>query len=117
MERATLALSLSMRFGALSVSCVCAARRARGEKMIPGLSAILRARVLVALFVTVGAVAGTAVAAAQSFIGGFNSVTSLGTTVPMNGDENPYGVAWGPVTQGKLVAGQFLVSRSEEHTS
>jgi hypothetical protein len=78
--------------------------------MIPGLSAILRARVLVALFVTVGAVAGTAVAAAQSFIGGFNSVTSLGTTVPMNGDENPYGVAWVPVTKGKLVAGQFLVS-------
>ena len=49
-------------------------------------------------------------AAGQSFIGGFNSVTSLGTTVPANGDINPYGLALVPRTAGKLVAGNFLVS-------
>jgi len=49
-------------------------------------------------------------AAGQSFIGGFNSVTSLGTTVPANGDVNPYGVALVPRTAGKLVAGNFLIS-------
>ena len=49
-------------------------------------------------------------AAGQSFIGGFNSVTSLGTTVPANGDVNPYGVALVPRTVGKLVAGDFLIS-------
>jgi hypothetical protein len=49
-------------------------------------------------------------AASQSFIGGFNTVTTLGTTVPTDGDVNPYGIAMVPRSSGKLVAGQFLVS-------
>src|SRR6516164_7482876 len=37
-------------------------------------------------------------------------VTTLGSTVPNNGDVNPYGVARVPRTTGHLVQGQFLVS-------
>jgi len=49
-------------------------------------------------------------AAGQSFIGPFNTVTSISTTVPSNGDLNPYGVARVPQSRGKLVKGNFLVS-------
>lgn len=37
-------------------------------------------------------------------------VTVLGSTVPANGDVNPYGVARVPRTTGRLFAGNFLVS-------
>jgi hypothetical protein len=37
-------------------------------------------------------------------------VATLGSTVPANGDVNPYGVARVPQTVGRLVEGQFLVS-------
>jgi hypothetical protein len=55
---------------------------------------------------------GVSVASAAdgSFVGPFNHVFTLGSTVPMNGDVNPYGVAVVPRTIGKLVAGQTLVS-------
>lgn len=49
-------------------------------------------------------------AAGQSFIGPFNTVTTISTTVPANGDLNPYGVARVPVSQGNLVKGDFLIS-------
>lgn len=49
-------------------------------------------------------------AAGQSFIGHFNTVTTVSSTVPANGDVNPYGVAQVPLTRGKLVEGQFLIS-------
>lgn len=52
----------------------------------------------------------TATAAGQSFIGSFNTVTDLSTTVPTNGDVNPYGVARIPVSHGNLIAGRFLIS-------
>jgi hypothetical protein len=38
------------------------------------------------------------------------TITTLGSTVPANGDVNPYGVARVPRTVGRLVEGQFLVS-------
>jgi hypothetical protein len=41
---------------------------------------------------------------------GQKNVTTLGTTVPANGDVNPYGVALVPQTIGRLVQGRFLVS-------
>ena len=47
---------------------------------------------------------------ATSFIGSLSTVTPLGTTVPSNGDLNPYGVAQVPATKGSLVAGDFLIS-------
>ena len=49
-------------------------------------------------------------AAASSFIGAFDHVATLGSTVPGNGDVNPYGVAVVPQTEGRLVAGDTLIS-------
>lgn len=48
--------------------------------------------------------------AAGSFIGPLNTETQIASTVPANGDVNPYGVAVVPRSQGKLHAGQVLVS-------
>jgi hypothetical protein len=48
--------------------------------------------------------------AANSFVGGFQTIRTVASTVPKNGDVNPYGVAISPVTKGKLVAGHVLVS-------
>jgi hypothetical protein len=48
--------------------------------------------------------------AAGSFISSFSKVGPVGSTVPANGDLNPYGVAVVPKTIGNLVAGNVLVS-------
>lgn len=47
---------------------------------------------------------------ADSFIRPLNTVTTLSSTIPSNGDVNPYGVALVPENKGKLVQGQFLIS-------
>jgi hypothetical protein len=54
-------------------------------------------------------------AAAGSFVGPFNHVFTLGSTVPGNGDINPYGVAVIPRTVGRLTAGRTLVSNFNNH--
>src|SRR5215470_7010326 len=46
----------------------------------------------------------------SSFIGGFNKVDRIASTVPLNGDVNPYGVAVVPHTEGNLIQGHVLVS-------
>ena len=48
--------------------------------------------------------------ASSSFIGQFNTLTTIASTVPGNGDVNPYGVAVVPTTTGKLIRGNILVS-------
>lgn len=45
-----------------------------------------------------------------AFIGPLTKVTTIASTVPYNGDQNPYGVAVVPRTTGKLVEGHVLVS-------
>lgn len=45
-----------------------------------------------------------------SFIGGLPNIQTLSSTVPTNGDVNPYGVAVVPVTTGNLAQGNVLVS-------
>ncbi len=45
-----------------------------------------------------------------SFIGPLNTMTPVASTVPANGDVNPYGVAIVPRTMGNLVRGDILVS-------
>src|SRR5262249_16002626 len=65
-----------------------------------------------------GAVATAVLAAAPaaqagtpgSFIGGFHKLTTIGSTVPANGDINPYGTALVGKSQGSLVKGDVLVS-------
>jgi hypothetical protein len=61
---------------------------------------------------TLAFVAAAAVTAHASdpTIGSLSTVTPLVSTVPANGDLNPYGVALVPQTQGNLIQGQFLVS-------
>jgi hypothetical protein len=46
----------------------------------------------------------------QPFIGPFNKITSVGSTVPANGDENPYGIVNVTKSTGSLVAGDILIS-------
>lgn len=72
---------------------------------------------LAAVATTAGAVltAGLAIAPAVantpgSFIGRFHSNSTIGSTVPANGDVNPYGVAVVSHSQGKLQSGDVLVS-------
>lgn len=48
--------------------------------------------------------------AQSSFIGNFDDIMTVSSTVPANGDVNPYGVARVPVTTGNLVQGHILVS-------
>jgi hypothetical protein len=45
-----------------------------------------------------------------SFIGSLSKISKLASTVPTNGDVNPYGVAVVPSTTGALVRGHVLVS-------
>jgi hypothetical protein len=62
--------------------------------------------------------ATTATAAATSsvasspapFLAGLKTVKTIASTVPVNGDVNPYGIAFVPTSTGKLEAGQMLVS-------
>jgi hypothetical protein len=56
-----------------------------------------------------------AAAAPDTFIGPFNTVQTLASTVPKSGDVNPYGVAVAPVTKGLLTAGDVLVSNFNNH--
>jgi hypothetical protein len=49
-------------------------------------------------------------AAAAPFLSSLHTATSIGSTVPANGDVNPYGLAVVPATTGALKAGDFLVS-------
>jgi plastocyanin len=44
------------------------------------------------------------------FLAKFTSVSKLASTVPANGDVNPYGIVLVPTSVGKLQAGQLLIS-------
>ena len=53
--------------------------------------------------------------AASSFVGPLNTISTVASTVPKNGDVNPYGVAVVPASTGRLVAGDVLVSNFNNH--
>jgi hypothetical protein len=53
---------------------------------------------------------GAASAFDHPFIGQFNSITSIASTVPANGDVNPYGIVTVPSSSGALARGSTLVS-------
>ncbi len=61
------------------------------------------------LGVLLASLSATAVLAAQE-IRNLNDIDAVASTVPANGDVNPYGVALIPESKGKLVQGNFLVS-------
>ena len=52
---------------------------------------------------------GLALASGGSFIGGFHNISTISSTVPKNGDVNPYGTVVVPSSVGKLVQGNVLV--------
>jgi len=54
--------------------------------------------------------AAASTGAAGPFIGGLNKVATVASTIPGNGDVNPYGVAIVPRSHGRLTAGDVLVS-------
>jgi hypothetical protein len=56
------------------------------------------------------AAAASRTAQAPSFLGRFSIVTNIASTVPANGDVNPYGIVVVPQSTGKLVAGDTLIS-------
>jgi hypothetical protein len=63
------------------------------------------------LLAATGLGAGVAGASSlQAFVGPFHHVTTLGSTVPANGDVNPYGVAVIPQSTGRLHQNNILVS-------
>jgi hypothetical protein len=74
----------------------------------------IRMRLSTALAATLACLAAlapqTAGAFDRPFIGQFSTVTQLGSTVPANGDVNPYGIANVNTSVGALVRGDILVS-------
>jgi hypothetical protein len=52
----------------------------------------------------------TASAASTPFLAGLKSITTIGSTVPANGDINPYGIVPISTSTGKLHAGDILIS-------
>jgi len=82
-------------------------------------------RIIRASAVAVGAVALAAFAIAPaalagtspSFIGPFTHNDTITSTVPANGDVNPYGVAVVPTSTGSLVKGDVLVSNFNNSTN
>jgi hypothetical protein len=78
---------------------------------------IRRSAAVIAAIVTTtaGLLAGSGIMAASAstpttFIGNLNTVTPIASTIPNNGDVNPYGVAVVPRSNGYLQAGNVLVS-------
>ena len=69
---------------------------------------ILLAGVLALLFALSPLI--VAEAAASSYLGRFNTISTVASTVPANGDVNPYGVAVVPDSIGKLARNNILVS-------
>lgn len=53
-------------------------------------------------------------ASGASFLGKFHTISTIVSTVPTNGDVNPYGVAVVPNSIGKLTKGNILVSNAQQ---
>jgi hypothetical protein len=66
--------------------------------------------VIAALLAAAAISPGAALASDHSFIGQFKTITSVGSTVPSNGDQNPYGIVTVPRSVGSLVRGNILIS-------
>jgi len=83
---------------------------------LPGLATRLAA-MLAALSACAAIAPAGAAAFDHSFIGSFTKVTAVGSTVPTNGDENPYGIVNVSRTNGSLVAGDILISNFNDSSN
>jgi hypothetical protein len=86
-----------------------ALHRVRRSTPRSGVRTLLPA-VLAALIACAVLSPGSAPAFDHPFIGQFSTVTSIGSTVPTNGDVNPYGIVGVPRSVGSLVRGNLLIS-------
>lgn len=84
-----------------------------GPSTLTRLLALAASATVVCLAVGVAAVPGVASASPfpdASYLSHFSKVSTVASTIPANGDVNPYGIVVVPQTVGKLVAGETLVS-------
>jgi NHL repeat len=92
----------------------CPVPHPAGRRSRPGRTLTLLATGGAALAAVLASVAATAAgpagAAPVPFLSHFHTTTELASTVPANGDQNPYGVANVPFSTGNLVGGDTLVS-------
>jgi hypothetical protein len=65
---------------------------------------------IAAASLTVPGASAAAAPNAPGFLGGLHTVSQVASTVPANGDVNPYGIAVVPSSLGRLTAGDTLVS-------
>src|SRR5207248_2987438 len=77
--------------------------RHRFYLLTPALLAVIVAGIL-AIVPTLAQASG------GSFIGNFHTISTVSSTVPKNGDVNPYGTVVVPRSIGRLVQGDVLVS-------
>ena len=59
---------------------------------------------------TIAVAGATTSGASGPFVGPFNNIRTIASTVPRNGDVNPYGIAVVPASTGRLHEGSVLVS-------
>ena len=69
-----------------------------------------RVRLLGLILLMTAVVGVRAYAGPPPNIAQLHHISTISSTVPANGDQNPYGVAQVPLTKGHLVTGRFLIS-------
>ena len=83
----------------------------------PLLAGATGAGVLLATAVATAAPAAAPTSAPPTFLGPLHTITRVASTVPANGDLNPYGVAVVPRSLGRLHRGDVLVSNFNDRTN
>jgi len=86
--------------------------RSRGSRLRAGLSGALVLAIACVMLSPVSAGAFN-----FSFIGSLHTVTEVGSTVPANGDKNPYGIVTVPMSVGSLVRGDLLISNFNDEAN
>jgi hypothetical protein len=71
---------------------------------------IVMAKIMLGTFLALGFGCAPLLAEGGAILNKLKAVTTLSTTVPMNGDINPYGLVRIPRTVGNLTEGNYLVS-------
>jgi hypothetical protein len=95
--------------GLLSSAAAALAPRQVGS---PARAGLLRAHFGVACLIALGATWASAAQAAEpkSFLSSIHRKTTLTTTVPANGDQNPYAIVVAPASSGAIEKGDILVT-------
>ncbi len=111
----TAAVAGAARLAATTAAVAGAARLAATTAAVAGAARLAATTTAVAGAATLATLAvlatpGTAAAFEHPFIGTLHTLAPVASTVPANGDVNPYGVATVPFSEGALVRGQTLVS-------